>query len=1381
MSIYLNYDVYIEGEKIITAAFSNTDIPVLAVSTNKNRITFFQEEGTMVMDHDLNRESIVTAMAWHPNDMILAYGMDDGHVGVWIDDQNSTKEELNHEGKITIIKFNRDGNRIVSADDKGMINVWSFAPLFNKCTYRQSFSILNIIMPNFNLEKIDSKDKMHNEDKLNSLFFFANSGGILHLADDGGSSPEICRTGGKIKALLFYEKDNAIILITSTLLLVKCTIKFNQKLNPKKIKLSFSGKPEEIKCCWASEGLIAIVSGDDLVRFFYLDTDQSYIISLNDHHLGDNTAEDNFTCLDFNYRKRILAVGGTKGKVYMWKCTATNNMIPVSPECWESYCIVDSIKDIVGISWSNYMGLLHIYNKKNKHAMMNETVLQKKMNDDMKILQLNQNEIEIINVVNDQYLKKKVKLDHNIHGIALNKNKFISWNGMTAVLYEVNLSNLKLDELVELDLKSNVVALSSESIISASGKNFEIYTHEGEKNSQTPIKYGYGDICYFNVASKYLLVVTSNNYFAIYDLERRGLKHILSFRKFEKNGQSLGEIREAAINCKGNTIIFLVDNMVNSEMRVPETKIIIYDVDMDSYVDYEISPNRIPIEIVWDYKDSRIFAISTEYAKDLTSEEEKRNAKNMTDSENEENEENEDKSQSENDSDWVGGEVFLLFYTSETGVNQLENHKISRENQGIFGLQAPDIYFISSVPDPITKCSLSVKKMQFFQGLEKIDEEITKALIEFSLLMACGKLDEAYKTVKNIKTANIWENMAHICIKTKRLDVLEVCLSNMRFERGIKAFREARHEKEPEAKLAKVAMHLNMIDEAKKLLKEVNRWDVLIKFYINIGEYDKAIETAEKNDRINLQNTYYRIAQHYEQIGYIEEAIKYYKLSGSGNKEIPRMLINLNYIDKLEETLNEEGNPESFLRLASFFESQEDLEGAMEYYKKADDIQNIIRLFLKENQIEEAKKVFEQGKTKYKSSKEPKYLKGYMDGAFLIGNYYEKNNSMKNAIDFYRVSGRFNQAFRLAKEKGLDNEIYALGTQAPKHTQNLIAEYFEKKNKLNLCLATNQLDKVRELSRQLETKHDKDTLKALADYFTSQNEYEKALELLIRIKDYENAMKICENHKVRISQETANAIKEDLEKERDNKLKQDLTSRLAKLLMTQGDFEMAHDIYVKIGNLKKAMKCYIKMGDKSKVIEFAHNCRNPELFILAANFLQNLDWTPDVVKIIVSFYNKAKAYYNLAQFYIQVAVSEINDKKDFKKGEEDLKNALKAIMKVRENDDKKNEKIDEIKKKLDFIENLNDMNNKLQNNNPQGALQKCNELLKINGRDDILKDKDIYGFMFKIYYFQKDYQNAFYILDQCKNQKMVNVAPVNLVQEVLHNVGRENQLSLYVK
>ena len=182
--------------------------------------------------------------------------------------------------------------------------------------------------------------------------------------------------------------------------------------------------------------------------------------------------------------------------------------------------------------------------------------------------------------------------------------------------------------------------------------------------------------------------------------------------------------------------------------------------------------------------------------------------------------------------------------------------------------------------------------------------------------------------------------------------------------------------------------------------------------------------------------------------------------------------------------------------------------------------------------------------------------------------------------------------------------------KAPKNTQNLIAEYFEKKqklekaislyllgsnirNRLNLCLEANQYGKVRELSEQLEAKQDKETLKALAYYFSEQNQHEKALGLLIRIKDYENAMKICENYKVKITTEIANAILADLDEEKDNKIKQELTTRLAKLLMSQGEFEIAHDIYVNVGNLKKAMKCYIKMENKTKAIEFAHTCRSP--------------------------------------------------------------------------------------------------------------------------------------------------------------------------------------------
>ena len=1368
MTLYLNYNVDLQNERITTSSWSNTEIPVLAIATNKKRITFFQDEGANIKEHDMLKSSQITSMCWHPTDMILAYGLASGHIGVWVDEENYTKEELNHDGKVMIVKFNSEGNRIISSDDKGVINVWRFAPLYFMCSYKQSYKIEEIIIPKFSYEKMD-KEKLPPQEKLSSLFFFSNSGGMLHLADDANSSPEICRVGGKMKSLLFYEKENAIIIITSNLLLVKCQIHFSQQLIPKKVKLSIAGNPEEIKCCWASEGLIAIVSGDDLVRFFYLDTDQSYFLSMNDHQLGQVNAEDSFTCIDFSPRKRTLIVGGAKGKVYMWKCNLTANIIPIGSEAWEPFCVVDTIPGISMIKWSLYMGLIHIENRSGQHSMLSETILNKKMNDKMKILQISQNEIEIVSSIEETYVSKRIELGHTAKGISIYNSMMLIWTGALAYLYDVDLGTLDIKLRCTLSLKSNLMAINEESVIVATTKAIEIYSLEGEIKDSIPMNNLYGEITIFSTMDKFLLVCTSNNYYGVFDISRRNLKQTVMFRKFEKNGNNLGEIREAAVNCKGNLIIFLIDNMVNSEMRVPETKFIIFDVEMDSFIDYEISANRIPIEIVWDFKEPRVFGIHSEYAKDIND-----SKPQMF---------NEDDPLSEKKNEWFGPEFYVLFYTSENGIHQLESHKISKNNQGVFAIEMPKVFFITSQIDPKTQSSLMEMKFQFFQGLDNIDDNTKKSLCDFTLLMACGKLDEAYKIVKNIKNDNIWENMAHICIKTKRLDVLEVCLSNMRFERGIKAFRESKHEKEPEAKLAAVAMHLNMIEEAKELLKEVNRWDVLIRFYICIGEYDKAIDTAQQNDRIDLQNTYYRIAQHYEQVDDIDNAIKYYKLSNCGAREIPRMLISKNKFDLLKSHMDESESKSGILWWANYLESQGDFAKAMTYYKKAKDTANIVRLLLKENKLKEAKKICDDTKD--------------TDSAYLLGGYYESNNDVKNAILYYGTSGRTNQAFRLAKENGLDNDIYALGMKAPKNTQNLIAEYFEGKNEiekaitlyllgsnirkgLNLCLATNQYDKVREISETLESKQDKETLKALAEYFIEQQQQEKALGLFIRIKEYDTAMKLCENYKVKITKETANAILVDLDKEKDNKTKQQLTSRLAKLLMMQGEFELAHDIYVKINNLKKAMKCCIKMGNKDKVIEFAHMCRMPELYIMAANFLQNLEWTKDIVKIIVSFFNRAKAYYNLANFYEVFASIEINEKQNLTQACELYNEAMKTVLKVRENDEKKDNKINELKNKINFIKKYNDALNKISST-PGDALKICEELLSVKGMENVVQEKEIYKLIFRIYYGAKDFQSAYSCMDVCRREKKVTgLAGKDILKAVLDNVGKTDELDLYI-
>lgn len=53
------------------------------------------------------------------------------------------------------------------------------------------------------------------------------------------------------------------------------------------------------------------------------------------------------------------------------------------------------------------------------------------------------------------------------------------------------------------------------------------------------------------------------------------------------------------------------------------------------------------------------------------------------------------------------------------------------------------------------------------------------------------------------------------------------------------------------------------------------------------------------------------------------------------------------------------------------------------------------------------------------------------------------------------------------------------------------------------------------------------------------------------------------------------------------------------------------------------------------MISFAQNARQQDIYVLAANCLQASDWhtNPDIAKNIIMFYNKAKAYFKLADFY----------------------------------------------------------------------------------------------------------------------------------------------------
>ena len=97
------------------------------------------------------------------------------------------------------------------------------------------------------------------------------------------------------------------------------------------------------------------------------------------------------------------------------------------------------------------------------------------------------------------------------------------------------------------------------------------------------------------------------------------------------------------------------------------------------------------------------------------------------------------------------------------------------------------------------------------------------------------------------------------------------------------------------------------------------------------------------------------------------------------------------------------------------------------------------------------------------------------------------------------------------------------------------------------------------------------------------------------------------------------------------------------------------------------MKCLLKSGDTKKVLYYAGVSRNREIYVLAANYLQTLDWhsDPEIVKNIVAFYTKAKALEQLSGFYDACAQVEIDEYRDYEKALEALKKAATYMVKAR--------------------------------------------------------------------------------------------------------------------
>lgn len=380
-------------ENINQISLSNVSIiPSIAICTI-SRILFYNESGEK-FDFELYKGVPPTYIEYHPFLPQLAIGWQNGVVTLFNEDQKMIKEEAGvHKSPIILIVFQPSGNCMVTTDDKGFVAVWR--GIICLSTYQREGAITNCIFCELNFpEKEASSQKL----KSTNLFFFGGKSGVVCLADSSNHCSEVCKVGGAIKSLLFYEKENSVIIITSTLLLVQFRISPNEKTAPdKKVKLSIAGDPEKLVSIWIGSCLLATCSNENMLRFWHLENDENYVLTLFDVEQvigGLNTFTDKIISIKYENKGKVL-VGGTKeGKVLFWKHQGFGNSSPSDSDQWKAMPFISMDQGINSITSGLNNGLIAVRSG-NSVSLISETVVNGKSNKGLKILQTASNTLQV--------------------------------------------------------------------------------------------------------------------------------------------------------------------------------------------------------------------------------------------------------------------------------------------------------------------------------------------------------------------------------------------------------------------------------------------------------------------------------------------------------------------------------------------------------------------------------------------------------------------------------------------------------------------------------------------------------------------------------------------------------------------------------------------------------------------------------------------------------------------------------------------------------------------------------------------------------------------------------------------------------------------------